>query len=172
MKVNGTWLHEGKMTSLPATYTKDVQYLRLAREIAADLHKLDAILKNSSISQEEFEEISKDPRFVTLLKSEIEAWNSAGNTHERTKLKAGMLMEEWLLEANARLHDAKEPLNSKTEVAKLLARLAGMGSEKADLLGGGGERFSITINLGADSKLQFQKELPAKVIEGALVTGD
>jgi hypothetical protein len=47
-----------------------------------------------------------------------------------------------------------------------------MGSEKADLLGGGGERFSITINLGADSKLQFQKELPAKVIEGALVTGD
>jgi hypothetical protein len=31
--------------------------------------------------------------------------------------------------------------------------------------GEGAERFSVTINLGADAKLTFQKEIPAKVID-------
>jgi hypothetical protein len=156
--------------TLPVTYSKDVQYLRLAREIAADLYDIETILKNNNINSDQWSVISADPRFSTLLQAEVEAWNAASNTHERTKLKAGMLMEEWLLEANARLHDGKETLAAKTEVAKLLARLAGMGVERGDPTGGmGGERFQITINLGADHKLSFQKELPAKVIEGTVV---
>jgi hypothetical protein len=159
--------------NLPVSYSKDVQYLRLAREIAADLYEIQTILKNNNVNSEQWEAIKADPRFLALLESEVAAWNAAGNTHERTKLKAGMLIEEWLLEANTRLHDGKEALPAKTEVAKLLARLAGMGNERVDATAGlGGERFSITINLGADTKLQFQKEVTPKVIEGTLAQED
>src|SRR5262245_7557246 len=115
--------------TLPVTYSKDVQYLRLAREIAADLYEIQTILKNNNINPDQWEAIKEDPRFLALLESEIVAWNAASNTHERTKLKAGMLIEEWLLEANTRIHDKGEGLAGKTEVVKLLARIAGMGQE-------------------------------------------
>ena len=33
-----------------------------------------------------------------------------------------------------------------------------------------GERFSVTINLGADASLKFEKQVTSKVIEGELAT--
>lgn len=41
-----------------------------------------------------------------------------------------------------------EALPAKTEVAKLVTRLAGMGIERAEVTGGGGERFVLQINIG------------------------
>jgi len=155
--------------SLPVSYSTDVQFLRIAREIAMDLNSIETILKNNQLTASDWEKLKLDPRFLRLLESEVTAWEAAGNTHERTKLKSSALLEEWLLEANARIHDPKELLSAKTEVVKLLARIAGMGNERPD--GGGvvGERFSVTINLGADKKIKIVKELPSKVIEGQAV---
>jgi hypothetical protein len=145
-------------------YGRDVSIVRLAREIATNLYDIETILKTSGINQDQFEVIKKDPRFQRLLESEIAAWNSAENTLERTKLKAGMLIEEWLPEANALIHDKKELLSGKTEIVKTLARIAGMG-ERTAVEGGGGERLTVTINLGADHKLSFEKEVTPKVID-------
>lgn len=150
-------------------YSDDTLYLRLAREIASDLYDIETILKHNQIDRDRFEKIKADPRFVRLLESEIAAWNAANNTLERTKLKAGMLIEEWLPEANTRLHHDRELLSSKVELLKTLARIAGMGLEKAGIDGAGGEKFSVVINLGADQKLQFKHELPAKVIEAEVI---
>jgi hypothetical protein len=151
---------------LPVSYETDVQFLRIAREIAMDLNDIETILKNYHLTSKQWDDIKCDPRFLTLLESEVAAWNTAGNTHERTKLKAGALIEEWLLEANQRIHDPKELLSAKTEVVKLLARIANMGNERGDAAGASlGERFSVTINLGADHKLQFTKTVTPKVIE-------
>lgn len=131
-----------------------------------DLNEVQTILDNNQIDQSRWETIQKDPRFVRLLESEIAAWGAAGNTAERTKLKAGMLIEEWLSEANARIHDKSEPLPAKTEVVKVLAGIAGMGKDRGENSGGmGGERFSVTINLGAQ-KITIEKQLPSKVIDG------
>jgi hypothetical protein len=151
---------------LPVSYSTDVQFLRIAREIAMDLNDVETILKNYQLTSKDWEKLKADPRFLVLLEAEIVAWNGAGNTHERTKLKAGSLIEEWLLEANQRIHDPKELLSAKTEVVKLLARIAGMGSERTDGAAGGGERFSVTINLGADHKLKFDNTVTPKVIDG------
>ena len=144
---------------------KDAKYLRIAREIAIDLFDIETILENNEVDRNEFERVKTDPHFQRLLAAEINAWQSAGNTIERTKLKAGALLEEFLPEANARIHDKGETLTAKTELAKLLARIAGMGLERASIEGGGGERFTVTINLGADQKLQFQNTVTPKVIE-------
>jgi hypothetical protein len=76
-----------------------------------------------------------------------------------------MLLEEFLPEATQRIHDSGETLTAKTELVKTLARIAGMG-ERAATEGGGGAGFTVTINLGADHKLQFGGEaLPQKVID-------
>jgi hypothetical protein len=157
------------VTSPPSLYVQDTLLLRVAREIAINLHDIETILSNNQISPEAWERIKSDPRFQRLLDGEVQAWHAAGNTTERTKLKAGALIEEFLPEANARLHDRGESLAAKTELMKTLARVAGMG-ERAAIEGASGGGFTVTINLGADHKLEFQKAaLPSKVIDGEVL---
>jgi len=155
--------------TLPSLYEQDTIYLRIAREIAIDFHDIKTILKNNNIDPIKFEQFRRDPRFLRLVEAEVLAWNAATNIAERTKLKAGALIEEFLPEANARIHDAGETLAAKNELIKTLARIAGMGNERVAGEAGGGERFTVTINLGADHKLEFNNTLPPKVIEGHVV---
>lgn len=143
----------------------DSKLVSLAREIAMDIAPLETILEGASITPEQWEIISQSGRFKSLLAAEAEAWNTALNTHERVKLKAAAMMEEWLPELNSRLHDRGENLTAKIEGGKLLAKIASVGERVMGDGDGGGERFSVTINLGADTQLKFEKELPAKVIE-------
>ena len=145
----------------------DITFVKLAREIAIEHHSLDDILERNSISPDDWDVISKHPRFLTLLNSEIVAWQGADNTHERVKLKAAALMELWLEEAAGRMHDRNETLTAKTELAKLVARLADMGIGKGEV-GPVGERFSVTINLGASEQLKVvtSKVIDAEPLEG------
>lgn len=141
----------------------DILLVKLAREIAMDIQPLETILKQYSITPEGWDILKSNGKFQNLLFSETEAWNGALNTHERVRLKAASMLEEWLPELNNRLHDADEALPAKIEGGKMLTRIAGIGVGAGE--GGGGERFTVTINLGEDSKLVYEKQLPAKVIE-------
>jgi hypothetical protein len=160
--------------TLPTALTHhrdELLLIKLAREIAFDHHDIETILKTYQIDLETWDEIKGNASFRKLLEAEIVAWQSATNTNERTSLKAAALVEEWLPEANSILHDRNAPLSGKVELGKLLARIAGMGLTGAGVEGGGAEKFSITINLGNDDKLKFDKVLPPKVIDGE-VLGD
>jgi hypothetical protein len=75
------------------------------------------------------------------------------------------MCEEWLAEANARIHDRGETLAAKNETIKVVAAFAGVGKSTVNDPSSG-ERFTVTINLGADHKLQFTKDVTPKVIEG------
>ena len=152
-------------------YQHDTRLVVLAREIAMDLQPIETILKTLNIDDSAWEAIRGNARFQSLVESEVIAWQAAGNTAERVKLKAASMIEEWLPELYARMNDGKETLTAKIEAGKLAARLAELGLNKANVEGVG-ERFSITINLGADSQLTFTKELPAKVIEGEIVPNE
>lgn len=156
------------VSTVPSLYSRETLLIRVAREIAIDFKDLETILKHHQLSPKEFDKIKKDPRFLRILEGEILAWNAATNTHERTKLKAAALVEEWLVEANARINDPGEHLSAKTELVKLLTRIAGMGVENATVNGAGGERFVVNINLGEGRNLTFAKEVTPKVIDGTV----
>jgi hypothetical protein len=145
----------------------DVLLLRLAREIAMDQYDLETILAKNEITPAKFRQIGKNPRFIKYLSDEIVNWNSATNTSERVKIKSAAMIEEWLPEAFKQMHNVDAPLLHRNDLVKLVSSLAGMG-RSAEVAGGGGERFSVTINLGADQQLKFNKEVTSKVIEGEL----
>ncbi len=145
-------------------FADELVFVRLAREIAMDMDDLETILKNFNISTERFETIAKHPRFVTLLQESIREWNSAVNTEQRIKLKAAAQIEHWLPEAHARMHDPKESLSAKVELAKHVSRLASLGVTGATI-NDPGDKLTITINLGADQQIKLQTELPPKVID-------
>jgi hypothetical protein len=142
--------------------------IALAREIAFDLKPLSQILKELSITGEQYNTIAASNVFKHILSQEIANWGSALNTQERIKLKTQSMIEMSLEEFHARMHDPKEPLSSKVELAKLIAKLGGIDQSKQEAVAG--ERFQVTINLGADQKLVIDKPAPThKVIDGEVL---
>lgn len=145
----------------------DLFFVQIAREIAINHHTLPEICRKYRVTASQMATVIRNRRFQQLLSEEIASWQSAKNTPERTKLKAAAIMEDWLPEAHAKMHDKTEPLPAKTEVAKLVARIAGLGMDKALGPNETGEKFSVTINLGADNQLKFSKDItpPSKHLD-------
>ena len=133
---------------------RDIMLVQLAREVAIDHLNTDDILRLYSINTEEWELIKENPRFAQVLEQEILAWQSATNTAERTKLKAGAIIENWLPESNMRLHDQQETLPAKVELAKMIARIAGLGMDRV-VSGESAEKFSLVINIGDGNKREL-----------------
>jgi len=138
--------------------------IKLAREIAMDIQPLDAILKDNGLDQDTWENIQNNSRFRMLLETETSAWGSAINTQERLRLKSAAALEEWLPELFTRMNDRGESLNAKVEAGKLISRWAGVGISGSQGVEGS-EKFSVTINLGADNQIKIEKEVPYKVID-------
>ena len=163
--------------SLPADYPTvpvgvydDMKLVKLAREIAMGIKDLPEILFDNGLIQREFEEIQQLPHFNKMLASEMQAWQSAVNTQERVKLKAGAMIEEYLPELYARLNDRDEPLMGKIKAMELVSKMAGFGERDIAQAGSPGDRVQVIINLGADVKLQYEKQLPPKVIDHEATT--
>lgn len=155
------------MTNTPTS--SDLALVKLAREIAMDIQPLEKILKQYEITDKTWLELQRNPRFKMLLNSEVEAWQTALNTHERVRMKSASMLEEWLPSLYQRINDMEENLPGVVEAGKLLGRLAGIG-EKAEIGAAVGERFNITINMG-DRTTEITKdvtplELKANVVEG------
>jgi len=142
----------------------EVTLLKLAREIAMDIRPVEDILETHAVTLSEWAEIQENTFFKAVLIQEIEAWQGAGNTAERVKLKSLAFVEEALPEFFARAHDPKEPLNSKIEVLKTISKFAGIGGNNFDA-SLGGEKLSVTINLGSDQTLKIEKPITSKVID-------
>ena len=152
-----------KEITLPVLHG-DLLMVRLARAIAQDIIDLDQILKVNNVSKEAWAVIEKHPRFQKYLQEAVLDWNAAENTPERVKIKAAAAIEEWLPEGFSQMHNQDAPLLHRNDLAKLMAKLGGMDRSGVGIEGGGGERFHVTINLGADAKLTYDKTLPPKVI--------
>lgn len=158
--------------SLPADYPTipigvydDMKLVKLAREIARGIKPIPDILSDNGLTQPDFEDIQTLPHFNKMLASEIAAWGSAENTADRVKLKAGAMIEEFLPELYARLNDRSEPLMAKIKAVEVASKLAGYGERDIASVGSPGDRVQVIINLGSDTKLQYDKRLPPKVIE-------
>lgn len=148
---------------LPATGEQSLRVI-LARELALNIRPLEAILESLGVSDTKFEQLKNDASFTRLLAQQMAEWESATNTQERVKLKASAMIEDWLPEAYARLHDRTENLPGKTELAKLITRIAGMGVDKVNQ-GASAEKVTVTINIGGQNQLTLQHAIPGKVIE-------
>lgn len=145
----------------------ELTLLKLSREIARDIHPIENILERFGITPDLFETISKNPRFQSILRSEVEAWQTASNTSERVKIKSLSFVEELLPEMYERAHDPREPLSAKVELLKTIGKFGGVGISIGE--GSLGEKLSVTINLGADSQLKFEKDVTPPTID---VAGD
>jgi hypothetical protein len=149
---------------LPEAAKREINIVKLAREIAMDLRELDQILEHHLIDRQAFEQLKRNPYFCRVLSSEVEAWQSATNTGERVKLKAAAMMEELLPTLFERIVNPKEDLMKVVKGGELVTKLAGLNAEDNKNINPS-DKVVITINMGADNKLQIAKQVTPQVID-------
>ncbi len=137
----------------------------LARELAINIRELKDILPDYDITEEQFNQfIATNPYFKQALRAlEIE-WKSAESTKERMRLQAAAGLEAALPVLAARMKIPTEDLGKANEVAKLFSKLAGVDTGPAE---GGGGKVTISIDLGGDNKLRFEKDVTPKAEKGS-----
>lgn len=131
----------------------------IAWEMARGLRSPDDIIKKHGLTKEQFaQHIDTNSYYKRVLEAAVIEWASTGNTKSRIVHKAGLALEENIVQLAKRMSDDEEDLGKAMEVAKLFAKIAGV--DASDKVSGVGEKFTITINLGADEK--FTKTIEAQ----------
>jgi hypothetical protein len=135
---------------------------RLVRDLSTNMYDLAFVLKTHGLTQAQYDGLAASEAFQSALRAMTIEWNTIGNTQKRLALEAAIYLEDALPAVAARLSKATEPLPGVVELAKLLAKMAGIGEAAQN--NAPTERFKITINLGADVQ-QFEKTRPVVEIQ-------
>jgi hypothetical protein len=121
-----------------------VDFATLAREIAQDIFPVEQVVALHRLSDAEWGEIQRHPKFISILADMQREWNSAASTRERVKIKAQTGLESQLEIFINEIGDARIPLTQRVEAGKFLARLGELdGATKAG--GQFGDRVQINI---------------------------
>lgn len=126
----------------------DEQLTKLANELASGILPPHTILKTFNLTPAQLEKyITPNPYFKRVYEAACVEWDSATSAVKRIKIKSAVSLERGLETLHDRMINPVENLPAVVETAKLLAKLAGAGEEK--ITQGSGERFTISINIGA-----------------------
>lgn len=139
------------MLAMPALTYADLA--KLAREIAMDIKERHVALKDFNLTDAQYDFLeSHNDFYKQALKAACIEWHSPLSTQERIKLEAAAILEDGLPGLGARMQNKSEQLSGVVEVAKLFAKVAGVGEREAGMATPG-ERFTINIDLGGDQKI-------------------
>lgn len=154
-------MNDVTVTVIPRPNLTDQALAALAFEIARDLREPADIYKTFGITEEQYKSyIETNDWFKRVLESAMIEWASTSSTKTRIKHQAALALEEGIIPLTKRMLDGDSDLGKATEVAKLLTKLAGLDNANAEG-GSPGEKFTITINLGADNQVKIEKTLNA-----------
>ena len=130
-----------------------VTLAQLARDIAQDIGLLPAILQKHKLTQAQYEFLEKHNAFFRgILANEIKNWQSIRSTEVRLRLQAQAALEQQMPGLATRMGSTAEKLGDAVEAAKLFARIAGVDAAPTGPATTG-ERYQITIDLGADASV-------------------
>lgn len=135
----------------------------LAREIAQDIQPLNNLLSKHGLSQTQYDFLSENNEFFKrTLASEVADWQSIGSTEKRVRLQALAALEDKMPSIASRMGAAAEKLGDVVEAAKFFAKVAGVDAGTGGA-GAGGSGFTISIDLGADTRITIgpQEAAPA-----------
>lgn len=120
---------------------------RLIWELVAEIHTPSAIIARRGLSAADFKAKMKDRMFVAAYREAKSAWKSELNVQQRVKLKAGLLLEDSLMDILLIIKDPLMATTHKLEATKQLGQLSQTINPKPTAVGEGSQ-FKLTINLG------------------------
>jgi hypothetical protein len=148
-------------------FLEEPKLRQLAVELAKDIVEPLDVLKAVGITVEEYEVIKHTRAFKAMHNAALAEWHSAGNTQKRVKFKSAGLIEEVLGVFYQDIKNRDEPLSSRVELLKTIARFGGIGNPDPVTPGGNGQFFKLEIHL-AGHKEPIVVGSRGPVIEGEL----
>lgn len=134
----------------------------LVRDLAMNMYETPFVLQKHSLTPGQYETLCGNDFFKKALEAATIEWNSPLSTPKRLAMEAAIALEDALPDVAVRLRNNKEPLPGVVELAKLFAKMAGVG-EQANAANTPQERFKITINLGADIMQVEKSRVPISI---------
>lgn len=130
-------------------------------ELAAKINEPSDILEKYGISMGEFRFLRELNSFRVAYKEAKLFWNSDANAKERIAVKAGMLVEDTLLDVFDIIKNADANLAARLDAFKQLKEIAGVDAraQAAGAGGGNGQRVFIDINFGGASRISRETEV-------------
>src|SRR5208282_3384111 len=140
---------QSEVISNPDPKLDEAQLTKLAHELASGITAAHTVLQTFNLTPAQLEKyVMANPYFKRAYEAACVEWDSATSAVKRIKIKSAMSLERGLQILHDRMTSPAENLPAVVETAKLLAKLAGAG-EEAQKQVGSGERFTISINIGA-----------------------
>jgi hypothetical protein len=134
-------------TTMPTGWTIQ-RVASLVRDCSTNMYELPFILKTHGLTQAQYDHLAATEAFQSTLASMTAEWNAIGNTKQRLALESAIALEDAMPVLGASLSKAKDPTPAVIELAKLFAKMAGLG--ESTQANAPTEKFKIVINLGAD----------------------
>ena len=133
---------------------------RLAREVVMAIRPIQRILEDLRLTPAHFIAIQNLGYYCRVVEEFSMEWNKITNTQERLKLISAVMLEEGMPRLGSHMIDKNVSPAVAVDTGKFFAKMAGVGEGvRQDQLGPTAEKFTITINLGEDTKLQFTKDV-------------
>jgi len=120
---------------------------RLIWELVANISPPLDILKRHGLTPADLAAKQKDKMFVAAFKEAKTAWASDLNVQQRIKIKAGLLLEDSLMDILMIIKTPEMNAANKLEATKQLGQLSQTINPKPTA-GPEGQGFKLTINLG------------------------
>src|SRR5215468_6188874 len=117
---------------------------QLADDLAKEARDKKDVLADYGLSEEEYYEVEQIPYFKKALDEATLAWHAPMNTKARLELGSLTYLTKILPSLTKGALDEKQPLNARTDVARLMAKMGGVG-EKEQSANESAERFVIQI---------------------------
>jgi hypothetical protein len=160
--MNDTTSHTGLIeagANPPAVADPDLdapKMAALARELVTKIRNPILTYTEFGITEAQFKQhIQNNPFFKRVFEASALEWESVRSVNERISLKSRAILEDSLPSLGADITDAQHALPARVQAATLVAKLGGMGEDRREIAPG--EKFTITINLGADCVQTFDK---------------
>lgn len=123
-----------------------------------EMKELPLILADFKLNLSQYDLIAAHPFFVAVMDEARIEWGSALSAEKRIKIEAAATLEQALPFIGAKMIKKDESLDAQVKAGALLAKICGLG-ESGDRGGGGGEKFTINIDLGGDKKIEFVRDV-------------
>lgn len=122
---------------------------RLIFDLVANMQEHTQVLARYGLSSADLAAKMSNPAWAQAYAETEKVWRSDMNTAQRIRLKAAFLLEDSLPTVFALIRDAKTSAVQKLAAVEQLTRISTVANVPKES-SGGGERHSITINIGKD----------------------
>lgn len=141
---------------LPSDWTVNDSF-DLARELAPDHSPamFKQILIRNNLTEGQFATLQTQPVFRAALIGLVAEYNKIASTQKRIQLRTQLGYEAALPTLIDRISDPKEPLAAVAQMTKVIADVGALS--KPEATPSAGEKITITLDFGADTRLTFEK---------------